>query len=43
MRLSLFSFCGKDGEGRTRDLTLHNLTSCLRRRCEDVDYKNVDT
>ena len=34
----VFSFYGKDGEDRTRDLTVHNLTSCLRRHCrEEVD------
>ena len=32
-----FFFYGKDGEDRTRDLTVHNLTSCRRRHCEDVD------
>ena len=39
MRKSLlfFSFSGKDGENRTSDLTVHNLTSCRRRRCEEVD------
>ena len=34
-----FFFYGKDGEDRTRDLTVHNLTSCLRRHCEEVDKK----
>ena len=35
---SLFSyFYGKDGEDRTRDLTVHNLTSCLRRHCEEIN------
>ena len=33
----LFSLPGKDGENRTGDLTVHNLTSCLRRHCEEVD------
>ena len=32
-----FLFSGKDGENRTSDLTVHNLTSCLRRHCEEVD------
>ena len=41
MRLSLFfhSFCGKDGGDQTRHLTVHNLISCLRRHCEEVDWK----
>ena len=30
-------FSGKDGENRTSDLTVHNVTSCLRRHCEEVD------
>ena len=33
------SFCGKDGGDPTRDLTVHNFTSCLRRHCEEVDRK----
>ena len=36
---SFFFFDGKDGEDRTRDLTVHNLTSCRRRHCEEVDEK----
>ena len=32
-----FLFSGKDGENRTSNLTVHNLTSCLRRHCEEVD------
>ena len=35
-RSFFFSFYGKDGEDRTRDLTVHNLTSCLRRHFEEV-------
>ena len=30
VRISLVCFAGKDGENRTSDLTVHNLTSCLR-------------
>ena len=36
MRYSIFSLYGKDGEDRTGDLTVHNLTSCRRRHCEGV-------
>ena len=44
MRKSLlFPFYGKDGEDRTRDLTVHKLTSCLRRHCEEVDRKMLRT
>ena len=38
-KIPFFAFYGKDGEDRTRDLTVHNLTSCLRRHCEEVDKK----
>ena len=31
------SFSRKDGENGTSDLTVHNLTSCRRRHCEEVD------
>ena len=38
MRLSLFFFFyGKGGEDRTRDLIVHNLTTCLRRHCKKID------
>ena len=33
----LFSFYGKDGEDRTSDLTVHNVTPCLRRQREEID------
>ena len=38
VRKSIFFllFSGKDGENRTSDLTVHNLTSCRRRYCEEV-------
>ena len=36
-KLFFSSFSGKDGENRTSDLTVHNLTSCRRRHCEEVD------
>ena len=32
-----FLMYGKDGENQTRDLTVPNLASCLRRHCEEVD------
>ena len=32
-------FYEKDGEDQTRDLTVHNITSCRRRHCEEVDKK----
>ena len=32
-------FYGQDAEDRTRYLIVHNLTSCRRRRCEEVDWK----
>ena len=38
-----FTFYGKDGEDRTRGLTVHNLTSCLRPHCEEVDWKYYAT
>ena len=36
-KIPFLPFYGKDGEDRTRDLTVHNLTSCRRRHCEEVD------
>ena len=40
MKKSLFfSFYGKDGEDRTRDLTVYNLKSSLRRHCKEEDKK----
>ena len=38
-----FFFFWKNGEDRTRDLTVHNLTFCLRRHCEEVDWKCYPT
>ena len=38
-KIPFFYFFGKDGEDRTRDLTVHNLTSCLQRHCQEVDQK----
>ena len=36
--LFFFPFTGgKTVKDRTRRLTVHNLTSCLRRHCEEVD------
>ena len=35
----LLYFYEKDGEDQTRDLTVHNITSCRRRHCEEVDKK----
>ena len=42
-KIPFLPFYGKDGEDRTRDLTVHNLTFCLRRHCEEVDWKCYPT
>ena len=41
--LYFFIFSGDEGENRTTDLALHNLTSCIRRHCREkkTNNKNV--
>ena len=38
-KIFFFSFYGKEGEDRTGEVTVHNIASCLRRHCEEVDLK----